>query len=370
MPARPAWKILSHTSPSCQREWMDKWPTPFPQATLESLEHLRMNSIPLAHFATVYPIHPSPSSQRWELSSELKGIWLDSGVENGQRKLICRSLPAIDSLGTLQGYMILLSEEKWIPTLKAYFSSPIVSQWLESCAERKGDHWVFHEQIMKWIPIPKSLMMELQIPHPHLSPSKNPFHLPKNWENLEFQLFYHPQKLKTSLENQNLEVRVYAYLFRATAQALDTLMQRQTRLFSLVDSDGKIDWKEALCILPEKACIPFTLHPQIYLAGHLPPHLPITQIRRVESPHAQILFSTETGFHLQITTELPILLQMIWNYLKDLKNPTWHELTQLIQLPKNLPLAETTAFELLRKHEEQAYHLQILKEILNHCQLF
>lgn len=61
---------------------------------------------------------------------------------------------------------------------------------------------------------------------------------------------------------------------------------------------------------------------------------------------------------------------MIWEQLEGLSHPTWSELVQYLRLPRKIELAESTAIDVLRSHNEQAAKLKEMNDLLAECQLF
>jgi hypothetical protein len=90
----------------------------------------------------------------------------------------------------------------------------------------------------------------------------------------------------------------------------------------------------------------------------------------MKSPSTGILFTTEAGFHLCVTSESPMLLDIIWDQLEGLSSPTWSELVTYLRLPRRIEVADETASELLRVHGEQSQRTQEMTELLSSCVLF
>ncbi len=375
---RGNWRILSHPSPTSQREWGEKWPDPTSQSTLRELDQLRALSLPLASFSTIRPTPEGETGRQgpWSVHPSLKGFWVCAEYDAEGRKLVTHPLPHPGSESQGHGFLVLMSDESWISPLSTYLTSEITRKWLDHSAERRGDRWVINEQTLKWIPIPKSLVAALEIPtndHPALSPPAR-FILSPEWERWAAEVAHQPQQVKQALlslgSHQADSIPIQAELFIRAARALDYLASGQNRLFSLVAPDGKIRWGHLLDILPKGECCPVSSHPRIRLTGTLPPHLAIGRMERVKTPAPGILLVTESGFNLHLGTDSAFLLNLIWDQLDGVKHPTWSELLQYLKVPRRLELAESTALDVLRSHAEQVSKLKEIRELLVTCRLF
>lgn len=374
---RGQWKVLSHLSPTLQREWVEKWPDPASQTVVRELDQLRMESLPLANFTTIRHA-PDPESARrgnWSLHLPLRGFWLTSEYDSEGRRLVARPLPKNVEEMNGAGYLILVPDESWVTPLATYAMSPSIQKWLDYHAERRGERWVLNEQVVKWLPIPKSLLRALGVPSAKEGDSEasqfaHP--LPGEWERLAAEVSYQPKGIKevlAKLPEDTDSSRIHATIFVRTSRALEYLMGAQQRLFSMVTPEGQVRWRELLQVLPKTECVPVTLHPKVRLSGSLPAHLPIDKIDRVRSPSTGILLATESGFTLHIGTENPLLTQMLWDQMEGVTHPTWSELVQFLSLPRKIELAEATALDVLRSHEEQMSRYKELRELLAECKL-
>jgi len=117
-------------------------------------------------------------------------------------------------------------------------------------------------------------------------------------------------------------------------------------------------------ILPKNECVAFQLHPEIRLAGSLPSRIPVSQIAQVKTPSPGILLATESGLNLHIAADQPMILEILWDQLKQLQHPTWNEITQFVLLPRSLELARSTANEILRSHNEQTKKKKELEQLV------
>jgi hypothetical protein len=159
-------------------------------------------------------------------------------------------------------------------------------------------------------------------------------------------------------------------LFVRTARTIESLRSSSGPLLNLVTPEGKIRWSQLLKILPKPEITAITLHPRVTLTGSLPLHLPIAQLSPTKVPSPGILLSTEAGISMKIHSDMPALLDMIWEQLEGLSSPTWSELLQYLKLPRRIELAETTATDVLRSHGEQTRRIRDLQELLAACSIF
>jgi hypothetical protein len=374
---RGQWTILSHSSPTCQRDWVEKWPDPTSHSQVRKLDHLRASSLPLAHFTTVRPT-PDGDPHRnngWSVQFSLRGFWITSEYDQEGRRLVAHPLPRPGQEHQGQGFLVLVPDEAWIAPLSAYLTSELVQKWLDHHAERRGDRWILNEQVVKWIPVPKTLLGTLGVPNVFGDSTDPSFAmpLPGEWEKMAADVSYNPRDVREALSQLTYHEStqaIHCAIFVRTARALNFLHSGQHRLLSLVTADGKIKWRDLLEVLPKGECIAVSVHPKIRLTGTLPPHIPVDRIERVKAPSPGILFSTESGFSLHLASEVPLLINMLWDQLNGITHPTWNELLQYLRLPRKIELAESTALDVLRSHGEQAAKLKDLKELLSTCQLF
>jgi hypothetical protein len=379
---RGHWAIHSHSSPTPQRDWVEKWPDPTSQSMVRSLDELRTASLPLANFTTIRLTPDGDPSRdgKWSVHLSLRGFWLSAEHDANGRKLVARQLPRPGDEAQGTGFLIHVSDEAWVAPLSAYLASDLVKKWLDHHAERRGERWILNEQVVKWLPVPKSLLRVLAVPSALEDAGESSFATPLagEWERLAAEVAYQPRAIREALAKLNQEGqysdetrhKIQATLFVRTARALEHLQLGQARLLSLVTVDGRVRWRELLEVLPKGECVAISLHPRIRLSGSLPPHLPIGKIDRVKAPSPGILFATESGFSLHIGTDSTVLLNMVWEQLEGLSHPTWNELLQYLKLPRKIELAESTALDVLRSHGEQSARLKDLHDLLGACQLF
>jgi hypothetical protein len=382
---RPAprgnWQLHVQQSPTPQKEWAERWPDPAEPDALRSLEELRASSLPLAAVTTVRPT-PQGDPERdhaWTVprGAVAKGLWVQATTKSGSRRLAAAALPAPGQEAKGAGFFVLVPDESWIAPVVAYLESAQVTSWLEHHAERRGDRWHLSEQVVKFIPVPRTLLQSLggapaadagQAPSPSFA-----LPLPGEWEKLASEVPYQPKLVRerlAGLAEDETGRRIRAALFVRAARAIEHLKGSQARLLSLVSDDGRVRWRELFDILPKSQFVPAAAHSSVRLSGTLPNHLPVSRIERVKIPAPGFLFATETGFHLHLASESPRILEMLAEQLEGLRHPTWGELTQYLRLPRHLDVVEATAADVLRSHGEQAAKLRDLCELLSACRVF
>lgn len=384
---RGQWQIHAQVSPTAQKDWAERWPDPAAHDALRALEELRLASLPLASVTTVRttPQGDPKRDHAWSVPRHIKGIWLYAEQRGDVRRLVAAPLPRPEQEARGSGYLVLLRDESWVAPLSAYFESECVHQWLEHHAERRGERWVLSEQIVKFIPVPKLLLEALGAPTSEGAALEEPapLQLPEEWQSLMNGLAFEPKRVSQKLGEVPLDLqgkRLRAALFVQVARALEQLRTGQNRLLSLVGPDGTLSWSSLLDILPKSECVAITLHPLARFTGTLPPHLPIGKIDRVKAPTPGILFATESGLNLHVSSENPRVIEMIWDQLEALKDstalsgwstwPTWNELAQYLRLPRRVELAEATASEILKSHGEISGRLHGLTDLLASCSVF
>lgn len=353
--SRGQWKLHVQKSPTCQREWSERWPDPTCQATIRNLERIRENSVPLANATTIRPWTEGPQSKDllrnsypWlEGAKEIRGIWIYSEQNTETRRLratIVSESQAKDPSHSGQpgsGFFMLAADEGWLAPLGQYLESETVRMWLDHHAERKGDRWLLTEQLVKCIPVPRSLLTQLG------------FNFASAQEN--------------AVSTETLK---QASLFIDAAHEMKKLHEDHGAFLSLITSNGTIRWGQLLKMLPPAECVAAPLHSKIRIIGNLPLHLAIGRFERIQSPSQGILFTTEAGFHLCLASDSSILLDMIWDQLEGLTSPTWSELVTHLRLPRRLELAEVTASDLLKMHGEQSRRIHSLSQQMSSCTLF
>lgn len=374
---RGQWKLHLQKSPTPQREWSERWPDPTSQSTLRDLDRIRENSLPLASATTIRPLSENghsrdggrPIHQWLEGAKEPKGIWIYSEINNEKRKLRAVPMPEPDPLtqepSPNTGFLMLVPDESWRAPLSQYLESETVAMWLDHHAERKGERWILSEQLVKCIPVPRTLLAQLGF---DFGVSNSLHELTSEESVLVSRLLESPQSERVRVNSLGLQAQ--AALFTRASHEIEKLRTGHGSFLSLITPTGNIRWKELLKMLPSVECVTVTLHQKIRIMGNLPLHLAIGRFERIKAPSPGILFTTEAGFHLCVASENTLLLDMIWDQLEGLSSPTWSELVAYLRLPRRIEIAEATASDLLRIHGEQSKRMRELTELLTACKLF
>ncbi|MDR3608710.1 MAG: hypothetical protein P4M08_15205 [Oligoflexia bacterium] len=367
------WTIQAQESPIPQKDWAERWPEPAAHSTLMRLEALREASLPLASATT---IRPTPDRPNWSMDGTLKGFW----VQAENRSLVTRALPKPNEMPDGEtsgsGFLILVTDESIVSPLKHYLESETVRQWLDQRCERKGDRWILTEQIIRWIPVKRTLLRTLGLSG---EAPRGPAILPPEWERTASRLANEPgvaldavKSLKTSQKTQpGIEVdAILAELFVRTSRTLEYIKSPEhpsAATLRLIGNDGRILWRKLLDILPRTECISVTLHPRVSIQGSLPLHLPIGEVTPIKTPEPGFLLMTEAGLSLKILSESSLIREMLSDQLQGPVNPTWSELLHYLKLPRRLEIAEETATEILRAHGEHAKKIAGLVQLLGEC---
>ncbi len=372
---RVQWQLHVRSSPSAQREWADHWPDPSEPETVRRVEALRSVSTPLVAIAT---IRRTPDGEPWTAPAGLRGFWIRAESSPEGRRLVACDLPNAGMREAASGFLVLISDENGLESLRAYLETDSVRVWLDHHAERKSDRWVLGEQLVKFIPVPKALAAAF-------APANADESVDAQISTLAHEAPYRPESVAERLEalvrsrapeeRESFAARARATIFVQAARARASLRASQARLLSMVRPDsnsgrGGIRWRLLLEILPKGQLVPVTLHPDIRMQGsNLPPHQPIARIEKKKHPSPGYLFMTESGFSLKIESSVPRLIEILDDQLLDAGDGpfTWSELSAYLCLPRNLELAETTAMEILRSHGEQTSRLKALADLLAAC---
>ena len=369
-PPRGHWQIHALRSPSCQKEWSERWPDPTSQVLVQSLERLRLASMPMATATTVRPT-PEGNPERagaWSVDPALTGLWISAERGAEGRTLAVHPLSgATEHQGS--GFLVLIADPTWIAPLSAYLKSEIVRDWLDQNAERRQDRWVLVDQVVRFLPVPTALLGALGV---------NPPRLPAEWARRVLEAPHQPREVCEALarlpetsETDRAEARaVRAEIFVQAARAAAQLGSGQSNLGSMISAGGRVCWAKVLDILPPQECVAVSVHPEVTLNGNLPPHVPIARVERVKAPAPGILFATELGPFLRICSDSSVVLDMIWSQVEGVTHPTWNELFRHIRLPRRTELAQATASDLLRLHGEQTQRLHELLTLISACTLY
>ncbi|MCM2279525.1 MAG: hypothetical protein NDJ89_15725 [Oligoflexia bacterium] len=366
---RGSWTLHVQKSPTPQREWAERWPDPACMATIRNLERLRDVSIPLASATTIRHTPegektPDARPSSWHVHPGLKGFWIACESDGAEgRRLAARPLPIPGHEAQGSGYLILLPDETWVAPLSRYLESKAVHNWLDHHAERRGGRWLLNEQVIKCIPVPKALLHGLGFEGHRISAEN---------ETTARQVVEKPETAGAILPRLCWDETgdpVRAAIFIRASGELAKLQSGHASFLSVITESGKIRWGQLLKMLPASECVSVPLHSRVGIVGNLPLHMAIGRIERVKAPAPGILLATEAGFHLSLTSDSPILLDMLMEQLEGLTSPTWAELVSYLRLPRRLELAESTASDILRLHGDQCRRLRELNELLSACSL-
>jgi len=376
--SRGPWQITLQKSPTPQKNWTESWPDLSSQNTVRALDKLRETSLPLANSTTIRetPEGDPTRDKVWSIPQALSGLWIQAVTSGEQRKLITHALPRPRAETKGSGFLILVPDESWVSPLSSYLESPMVHEWLEHHAERRGERWVLDEQLVKYIPIPKVLLKALGASTGNTlgdAPSRFAEPLPGDWESIASKIAIDPKLVRQALDRLRDEperAMIRAQLFVRTSRLLTQVKQEQKKLLSLVGDQGQLNWKDFLEILPKSEMIAIPLQPRIVITGNIPPHFPVGRISRVRTPKPGIMLATETGMQLTLASESGPLLEMLWGQLEVLTHPTWNEILALVKVPRRLDVAEGAAVDILRAHGKQATRVSELVELLSACLIF
>lgn len=366
--ARGQWKLHSHQSPLPQKEWLEHWPDPSAPGELAVLEELQSQSVPLASYSTILFLGSDNSlnfnqnfNQNRLFPPSAGAIWVTQETTSEWRKIeatVLENQSLEFSPKNRSGFLIIFPNPEWAIPMAAYLKSITVQKWLDHHTERRGQKWMLTEQVLKFIPVPRLFFEALETPAHELNPLLNESEPTKFLQSLNL----------IPIDEKGKKLRIQTFIKAAQTQC--KLNKNHAQLFSMVTPDGRIRWKKILEVLPRSECTAVTFSEQVTLSGNLPLHLPIDHMERVKTPQPGILFATETGPSLQLSSQKPRILEIVWDQLEGLHHPTWSELAQFLKVPRNLEMAEATAQDILRVHGEQSARLQQLSALLFNCPLF
>lgn len=366
--ARAHWKVVIQQGTTPQRDWVEHWPSQTDHEGLVEIDRMRSSGSSLATICTVRPaagtILPKGARTRG-------AIWLRAEKDAaGQRVLHVEVLGGSEPRGPeipqgSGGLIVIGPTDEWTAPLAEYLRSNNVRRWIEHHADRKGDRWVLSEQVVKFIPIPRTLAEAISNPQ-----TWSGERLPMEWRSALEKIDYAPRELRRLvdlLENSSAPAAAAALRLTAfvhAAQSRARVSAARARMRHLVSDTSDIKWCELLRILPTAELIPANLHPQVQLLGHVPGQVAIVRISRLKAPQAGLLLVTESGFQTTLAAENPRVLDMLEAQLKLLEHPTWNEITQFLKLPRRMEMAETAAHEILLSYGEQLGRLTELDAIL------
>ncbi len=365
---RGHWRVVVQAGASPQKDWADHWPTQTDHDAIAEIERMRASGTSLATLCTVRPA----SGTLLPKGARSRGaIWLRAGKDSQNHRtlhveVLGNGENAPDVPPSSGGLVVVGPTDDWTAPLAEYLRSTPVRKWIDHHAERRGDKWNLSEQVVKFIPVPKSLVAAIQNPGTWSNER-----LPLEWRSAIERLDFAPRDLaalvprleQSSAPAAAAELRTTAFVLSAQARA--RLSAARGRMRHLVNDSGDIKWRELLCVLPAQELVSATTHPQVEVMGNMPVHLPITRITRLKSVAAKgLLFVSESGFQSQLMSENPRVLDILEAQTSLLEHPTWTEIVHFLKLPRRIELAETAAHEILLSHAEHSGRIAILDQIL------
>lgn len=365
--AHPQIQVLpSHLT---QRDWMTHWPDAAEPETLLALDRLTARSQPLASIASIKAVSAT-DLERW-LSQGLSGfegiLVTPSHSETKPWIVTSSATAALSKLSVKAGAVqILLPDHRWVAPIQAYLNSASIRTWLQFKAERKNDRTVLTESLVKFVPIPKVILQELQGDAPRA--------LGSEWEKACSDLGNEPSRLLAEIQKSVAEMPsdVSASLFARASRWFEHWEAQIQKVSRLVkdprgNQEWSICWKALIEILPQSERVPASVHSEVKLSGKLPPHIPIGRIEKVRLPSPGILLATESGLNLHLSISSARLVEILMDQLDGVRNPTWNELCQIWNLPRHPEVAESMASDVLREVFSARNKLQTLQMILDEC---
>ncbi|MBL7713998.1 MAG: hypothetical protein JNL01_00935 [Bdellovibrionales bacterium] len=359
-----------HVLPShlTQRDWMTHWPDAAEPETLLELDRLTVRSQPLASFATIKQLSAADAERLQKSnpsnSTAVHGI-LVSPSHSETHPWVVTTIGSGEVASKSFSIQILLPDHRWVAPIQAYLNSSPIRTWLQYKAERKNDRTVLTEALVKFIPVPKTLLLELQGGT-----------LPTEWEKICSDLGSEPSRLLSELQKDtaSASAEVHAALFARASRWLshwEGQIQKVSRMIRVPDPKNpkavSICWKNLMEVLPVSERVPASLHSEVKLSGKLPPHIPIGRIEKVRLPSPGILLATESGLSLHLAIHQNRLVEILMDQLDGVRCPTWNELCQIWNLPRHLEVAESMASDVLREVFIARNKSETLQAVLDLC---
>lgn len=365
--SRGSWEVLKHVHPTPQQEWPEHWPESGTSDAILKMERLRERSVPLGQLATVRPWSPTHRQDKGFWLTQMSGPTLVVSVDpSEERKLWVADPSRVEPLKEA-AFQVVLPSEAWLAPIQAYLESEIVTQWLDSHAERRNQRWHLKDSVIRFIPVPKMIADLVQAEPSALEAAAG------SYFGLLREVDHRPDAVKLRLQevlqresSRNLQ-GLFSAIFVRAAQCRSSLLKTQSKLLSLMRQEGELCSKQFISVLPQSELISFTRHPEVRLMGAMPPHLPIDRIQKVTAPAPAILFATHAGLNIQVKVDQPFLLDLLWGQVQGLSNVTWSELTKSIFLPKNSELAKTTASDVMSSHAEESRRCNEYQALIQVC---
>ncbi len=363
-----SWKLFRNQSPTTQQEWIEHWPGQENSQELHKLDEFRRRSLPLGQLVTIRTLNeknqrlPGDDLYYDQCTKDQNSIQLYQTVDpETQEPKLNIAYPGEKTPVAQQNmkFLLILPEAKWITPICQFLPSKQIGRWLNHFSEKKRGKWILKEQSIKLLPIPKALIEAL----------KKPIEFEKSkWADLAFELPYKPLKVLrkiNAIENKTEKTTISSQCYLRACELLNHFLKGQSQLFKMVNSEGHVSWREIIDLLPDNQKSFITLHSEVRLSGSLPPHIPIMKIEKTNQPIPGVRFSTEKGLALHLGSANRVLVEVIWDLVKDLEHPTWNEIARGIRIAKDTEVLNSTGKDILKSHSEQDQKRKDLVTFLN-----
>jgi hypothetical protein len=337
-PQGSSWKLHRQESPVSQREWEGVWPDPIQLKTLERVDRLRRNSLPLSQVANLHPF-----SER----SPKRGLLVSLVSRAGRPELRARAWNA--GLATEDAKFVLLHDsEEVLGILSSYLESTPVSEWLEVYCERRKTGLVLTEPTLRllpvpaWIQSPERMGTLAALPHEaRVTLDQIGIRAENPWGWLD-----HVQA------DEDLKELYRMHLIRTCAREIVRSRQSLGHYKRMITAEGGIAWRELIQVLPESETHAFSVHRSLQIQGTLPLHSPIEKKDFLRSAQA-IVLTTDRGHQARLLSENRQLLEALWQQIEPLSHPTWNEITACVRLPRDFESAQSSANDILESYGHQ-----------------
>ncbi|OFZ69599.1 MAG: hypothetical protein A3K03_09635 [Bdellovibrionales bacterium RIFOXYD1_FULL_44_7] len=362
-PQRDHWEVIVQKNQQTQKELSEHWPDPICRKVLKGIGKLRSESLPLASVTTIR----SAPDKAEDLPKIENGILVRTLVIEKEKRLIATPIRELNgiSYGKEQKFVVVVPEASWVAPVAALMESQCIKNWLEFSAEKRGNQWILNDQLLKYLPVPKSLLKALGhggvnvfVPNELLAPLQK-----LSDASQDFSVFD-----QFIAEEKNVDYRAATLVHAATART--ALREKNAHVTAVVNKDARINWSKLFEILPPSQLIPATLHTELNISGQLQPNLPIGRIEFVGAHPKSIMLICENGANLTLKSENALLIQMLSEQLEGVVHPTWAELINHLKLPRRIEAAEAIATDVLRSHGLYERHLSKLDQLITSCSGF
>ena len=371
-------QIHSRISPIEQLEWEQHWFNPADDQMVDQIETLKRSSTPLGELAVVRittwnELHKNSQTNVHEKSSTLAPhrffMWSELG--NRGNEVFISDESHLPSATTKKGnlFVIYPQEVSWSIPLQSLIRSQLTRDWLNYSAESKKGGWSLKEVDIKSIPIPKHIyryFKETQI-GAEVKPTSN---LSTRLTSL---VPCRPGEALVLMENNKTEAgALKAQIFALAAQVLHQQKIEQSTLFTLVNSEGQIQQQtlEKVVLQAGDLCR-VDQHPLIKFTPTLSEHQAIYHVTLVQQPSPGILLATAKGLtqflHIQDSWLRERLLEKITQLKTYLTEPTWKELCEEIQIPKDPDQTKRVIVQIVKAFHDEKMRKKELVHLLGAC---